>query len=116
MLQLSMYSLLDIKIHYEGADYDSVHDLLSEIGISDPAVTRSIYEYIVEEPATYPKYYLGYLEFVSLKEKAETLWGNDFSLYRFHEFILQKGPCDFTTLNELLDATITNLPEKIGRD
>ena len=49
-IQLSLYSLLDIAIHYEGATYAQAHKMLSSVGISEPSTTRSIYEYIVEEP------------------------------------------------------------------
>ena len=54
-IQLCLYSLADIAIHYEGADYSQIHKMLSSVGISSPASTRSIYEYIVEEPTTYLK-------------------------------------------------------------
>ncbi len=97
-IQLSLYSLVDIAIHYEGAGYSQVHKMLSSVGISTPATTRSIYEYIVEEPTNYLKYYLGYLEIRNLKQEARTLWGNAYSDYRFHKFYLENGPADFTNL------------------
>lgn len=97
-IQLCLYSLLDIAIHHEGASYSQVHKILSSLGISDPAVTRSIYEYIVEEPTNYLKYYLGYLEIMNLKEEAQKLWNKSYSEYRFHKFYLENGPADFTNL------------------
>lgn len=102
-IQLCLYSLLDISIHYEGATYEQVHKMLSSVGISSPATTRAIYEYIVEEPTTYLKYYLGYLEIVELKKEAQSLWGNDYSDCRFHQFYLENGPADFTNLKRLLE-------------
>ena len=30
------------------------------------------------------------------------LWEKDFSLYRFHQFLLEKGPADFQSLREML--------------
>lgn len=97
-IQLGLYSLLDIAIHYEGANYSQVHKMLSSIGISAPSTTRAIYEYIVEEPTTYLKYYLGYLELLELKKEAQILWGNDYSEYRFHKFYLENSPADFSNL------------------
>ncbi|MDE7014646.1 MAG: DUF885 domain-containing protein, partial [Kineothrix sp.] len=97
-IQLCLYSLLDIAIHHEGATYGQVHKILSSVGISDPASTRSIYEYIVEEPTNYLKYYLGYLEIMNLKAEAQKIWGNAYSEYRFHKFYLENGPADFTNL------------------
>ncbi len=102
-IQLCLYSLLDIAIHYEGASYGQVHYMLSSVGISDPATTRSIYEYIVEEPTNYLKYYLGYLEIMNLKEEAKKLWKNAYNEYRFHKFYLENGPADFTNLRLQLE-------------
>ena len=97
-IQLCLYSLLDIAIHYEGATPAQVQGILEKIGITNPASVSAIYEYIVEEPVTYPKYYLGFLEFQALKEEAATLWGDEFSLMRFHRFVLETGPSDFESL------------------
>lgn len=101
-LQLCLYSLLDIMIHYENTSYSQIHKTLASFGITDPASTAAIYEYIVEEPANYPKYYLGYLEILALKEDAQKLWGGTYTDYRFHEFILNYGPADFSTLTNKL--------------
>ncbi len=101
-LQLCLYSLLDIMIHYENAGYSEVHKTLSNFGITSPDTTARIYEYIVEEPANYPKYYLGYLEILALQEDARKLWGADYSNYAFHEFFLKNGPADFPHLKSCL--------------
>ena len=101
-IQLCLYSLLDIAIHYEGANYNQIHKLLSTVGISQPNTTRAIYEYIVEEPSNYLKYYLGYLEILNLKQEAQSLWGNTYSDYRFHQFYLENGPADFPNLLQQL--------------
>ena len=103
-LQLCLYSLLDIMIHYENASYNQVHRTLANFGITSPESTAAIYEYIVEEPANYPKYYLGYLEILALQEKARSLWGINYSDYSFHEFFLQNGPADFNSLAQQLET------------
>lgn len=107
-LHLCLYSLLDIAIHYDGATLNDVQEILKSIGINSPETVTAIYEYIVEEPTGYPKYYLGFLEFQLLQQRARILWGDDFTLYRFHEFVLQVGPSDFTGLNDRLMLTVTN--------
>lgn len=109
-IQLCLYSMLDIIIHYEGASYERICEILSAIGISEDEDIHAIYEYIIEEPCNYLKYYLGYLEIEALKEQAESIWTEDsgenaFSLYRFHTFLLNNGPADFRTLSRLLEAT-----------
>ena len=101
-LQLCMYSLLDIAIHYDGASFAQTQAILKKIGINDPATAASIYQYILQEPVNYLKYYLGFLEFLSLKDTAINLWGDEFSLQRFHKFVLETGPSDFQGLNEKL--------------
>lgn len=96
--QLAMLSLLDIGIHYYGFTFDRAFEILSAYGVNDRAQARDIYEYIVEEPTNYPKYYWGYLEILSLKKEAQHLWGSSYCDYRFHQFFLQSGPSDFDSL------------------
>ena len=104
-LQLCIYSLLDLLIHGEGAGYDQVSELLGRFGITSPEACEAIYTYIAEEPCNYPKYYIGYLEILNLKETAKTYWGDDYSDRRFHRFYLEQGSCDFSSLEELLLMT-----------
>lgn len=101
-MQLCLYSLLDVSIHYDNASYEQIHQVLTSFGIKDPSTTRAVYDYIAEEPANYLKYYLGYLEILSLKEKARELWKEDYNDYRFHQFFLDCGPSDFDTLEMTL--------------
>lgn len=104
-LQLCLYSLLDIMIHYENASYSQVAHVLESFGITEPASTSAIYSYIVEEPCNYLKYYLGYLEICALQEQAQQLWQDSYSDLAFHTFFLNCGPSDFATLQEKLANT-----------
>lgn len=103
-IQLCLYALLDIFIHYDGATPENVCDILSSFGSTNPEAMAAIYAYIAEEPCNYPKYYLGYLEIMELKKQAAALWGENDSafLYRFHCFLLENGPADFGTLTKML--------------
>lgn len=101
-IQLCLYSLLDLEIHYNGADVEKVSDFLSGFGITDPAVVQNVYDYIAQEPANYPKYYVSYLEFEKLKEEAKEKWGEDYSDMRFHQKILETGPCPFPVLRNMI--------------
>ncbi len=101
-LQLCLYSILDIMVHYENASYSQAAQVLNSFGIeSDPAV-RAIYTYVAQEPCNYLKYYLGYLEILNLKDSAQELWGEEYSDYQFHCFLLEAGPADFVSLEEQL--------------
>lgn len=104
-LLLCIYSLLDIKIHYENATPEDVASFLAVFGIDSTSAANAVYCYIADEPCNYLKYYLGYLEIMELKAAAQTAWQNDYSDYAFHSFFLDAGPSDFTSLSELLSLT-----------
>ena len=105
-LQLCLYSLLDISIHYDNASLKQASGLLGQFGITDPKVASSVYTYIVGEPCNYPKYYLGFLEIEALRETARSLWGRNYSDLRFHTFLLDNGPADFLFLQDRLQETL----------
>lgn len=105
-LQLCLYSLLDVMIHYENASYSQVAKLLEGFGITDSTSIKSVYTYIVQEPCNYLKYYLGYLEILSLKETAADVWGDAYTDYAFHCFFLDNGPADFQSLTEQLQKAV----------
>lgn len=102
-LQLCLYSMLDIMIHHENASYNKIASVLQNFGITDEDSILSIYSYIALEPCNYLKYYLGYLEILSLREAAKELWGTEYTDYKFHCFFLETGPSDFTSLAEQLE-------------
>ena len=103
-LLLCLYSLLDMMIHYDGASLEQITAVLNNFGISDPKAAQAIYTYIAEEPANYLQYYVGYLEVLSLQQKARALWGADYSDLRFHTFFLNMGPSDFDSLEQALSS------------
>lgn len=53
---------------------------LKAFGISDEEQIHSLYLTLLEEPANYLKYYLGYLEICKLKESAFYTLSHNFSL------------------------------------
>ncbi len=100
--QLCLYSLLDILIHHKNADLQQTAEVLANFGITNSASVSAVFEYIAEEPANYPQYYLGYLEILLLKDVCREVWGKDYSEYTFHKFFLDNGPTDFGTLSDLV--------------
>ena len=104
-LQLCLYCVCDVLIHYEGASYSQIAKVLSGFGITDSTSMKAIYNYIVQTPCNYLKYYLGYLEILSLQEEAKELWGAEYTDYRFHSFFLDCGPADFASLGQWLAQT-----------
>ena len=87
-------------IHYEGWTFEDTFAFFSKYGIANQSVVREIYELIVSDPANYLKYYIGYLEFLELKKDAMEQQGKNFSQKKFHEAILNAGPCSFPTLRK----------------
>lgn len=92
---LALYSLCDIGVNYEGWSKKKTTKFLSHYSIDDEKVCESIYEAVVEEPANYLQYYVGYLEIVELKNKLLKKYGSDFNLKTFHTAFLSVGPTSF---------------------
>lgn len=100
---LSLYATTDLGIHYEGWTFGDMLAFWDDYGISDQEALREVYELIVEEPAHYLKYHVGYLEFLELKEKAQETYGSDYSDVAFHQAILDIGPAPFSIVEKYLD-------------
>ena len=75
-------------------------DFLNSYGLGHESVAKKIFEIMVEEPANYLSYFIGYFEFLNLKEIAQEAWGEEFSLKEFHEAVLTIGPAPFYLLKE----------------
>lgn len=105
-LLLCLYSYMDIAIHYEGATMEQIESFLAKLGILQKSSVQNVYAYLVEEPGNYLKYYLGYLEFLALKNQAKTLWKEQYSDYTFHKFVLETGNSDFSSLQMQLNQFI----------
>lgn len=103
-LQINLFSLLDISLHYLGASREDILYSLSSFGLPEESAEQ-IYNYIRTSPAVYLKYFVGYLEMAALRNRARAQWGDDFSPLKFHQFVLEAGPSDFTNLTKRLRNT-----------
>lgn len=101
-VNLCLYSLLDIGIHYRGWGLDEAASFLGPFGIADPQVVQEIFQYIVETPANYLKYYWGYLNFLDLRAAEENRLGDAFDLQSFHQRVLEIGPVQFPVLEKYI--------------
>lgn len=99
---LSLYASIDMGIHYDGWSLSDTAAFLNEYGITDGKTIRGIYELVVEEPAHYLKYYIGYLEFLELKTYAKKLLAEEYSDRAFHQAIIRIGPSPFPLLKKYL--------------
>lgn len=99
---LSLYATADMGIHYDGWTLKDAVDFFGGFQITDKQVIKQIYQLIIEEPAHYLKYYIGYLEFLNLKNYAMKKYGDDFSNYKFHGALMKMGPAPFSILKKYL--------------
>ena len=100
---LCLYALSDIFIHYDGYTPEQLSTFLATYGFPEESV-EIIYETLLSEPGAYLPYAIGYLEFIELQKEAKELWGDGYSDYKFHEFLLETGPLPFSILNEIMNA------------
>ena len=101
-MNLCIYSLIDIGIHYRGWDASRTAVFLKAFGINNASTASEIYQYIVETPGNYLKYYWGYLNFLDLKTVCQKRLGDDFDLKEFHRRILDIGPVQFPVLEKYM--------------
>ena len=101
-ISLCIYSLLDLGIHYRGWDQAQAAAFLKAFGITGEQTAAEIYQYIVETPANYLKYYVGYVNFLDLRTQAESLAEEPFSLKEFHRAVLEIGPVPFPVLEKYI--------------
>ena len=99
---LSLYATADLGIHHDGWSLQDMMDFFGGYQITDETTLTEVYHLIVEEPAHYLKYYIGYLEFLELKDFAENMYGEKYSDYRFHEALMRMGPAQFSVLRKYL--------------
>lgn len=106
-MNLCIYSLIDIGIHYRGWEQARVAAFLKAFGITNTSTANEIYQYIVETPGNYLKYYWGYLNFLDLRKSCQNTMGADFDLKKFHQKIMEIGPVQFPVLEKYLKQEFT---------
>ena len=70
---------------------------------------QDLYDMMVEEPGYYPQYFVGYLEFMELRDYVMNELGSDFDEVAYHKVILETGPCDFDILRKQVDKYIESV-------
>ncbi len=99
---LGLYALTDIGIHYEGWSREKVFHFLENYGIAQKNVVDRMYDLIIGCPGNYLKYYIGYLEFLDLKQKCMEKEGKNFSQKKFHKIMLDIGPAPFPIVEKYM--------------
>lgn len=108
LINLALCSRVDLGVNYENWTLTDVNNFFKENGFNN-YYTAELYAYVVEAPANYLSYFIGYLEIMDLKEHCKKQLMENYSEIEFHKLLLDIGPSDFTTLrSEVLKRTSTN--------
>ena len=99
---LSLYALSDIGLHYYGWTEQEMYDFWAGYGITNEKAIKEITQLILSEPGNYLKYYVGYIEFLNLKDVAKQQLRDDYNDLSFHRAILDIGPAPFHIIEEYL--------------
>jgi uncharacterized protein (DUF885 family) len=99
---LCMYARVDIGIHYEGWKEKEVVNYITNF-INDEQKAKQIYATLLEEPAIYLPYAVGYLEIMDLRKQAEEQLQDRFVAKDFHKFLLDIGPAPFGVIQNNMD-------------
>ena len=103
---LGLYAYIDMGIHYDGWELSDVKEFLEQAGVTDEEIVKEIFETMIEEPANYLSYFIGYLEFSALRDQAEKELGDAFVLKDFHQFLLETGPAPFYIIEDYMEDWI----------
>ena len=99
---LSLYAASDIGLHYYGWTAEDMYNFWAGYGITDKDTITEITQLILSEPGDYLKYYVGYIEFLELKDYAKQQFGDDYSDLKFHQAVLDIGPAPFHIIEAYL--------------
>lgn len=96
---LAIPSIVDIGINYDGWNLEKTKVFLAMYGY-DSTIAENLHKSLIEEPANYLQYYVGYLEFVELRDFAKKELKDNFILKDFNKVLLDVGPAPFSILKE----------------
>ncbi len=75
LLNTLLSARIEIGVNYEGWDRDEVVSYVTGLGFGDDFVD-DLMRYVIAEPVNYQMYLVGYLEFLELRDYAETQLGS----------------------------------------
>lgn len=102
---LALCSRVDLGVHYEGWKKKDVRAYLRSFGMDDSQADE-LFQMIIENPANYLSYYIGYQEFHELLTDYKKMAGNKYSLKAYHTEILDAGPCSFDILRRRIKSNL----------
>ena len=98
LYDLMFITRIDLGVNCLGWGFNAVASFCREQGITDREVVGEVFDMVTGNPLLYLPYCMGYLEFVALRDEAESALGDSFDLREFHKFLLDFGPAPFTVI------------------
>ena len=102
---LALCSRVDLGVHYEGWKKKDVRAYLRSFGM-EKSQADELFQMIIENPANYLSYYIGYQEFCELLTDYKNKAGKQYSLKAYHTEILDAGPCSFDILRKRIESNL----------
>lgn len=99
---LCLYGLCDIGVHARGWDKTDLLSFIRQYGNYSEETAASLYSAVIDEPASYLKYTVGYLELDRLKSLFKEEAGTSYEEKLFHTYVLDMGPCSFSLLEKYI--------------
>lgn len=99
IINLSLCSRIDMGVNYEGWTLADTCKFFEDNGFNS-TYAADVYTYVVETPANYLSYFIGYLEILDLKEAYKNQEMENYSEKDFHKKLLDIGPADFETIRK----------------
>lgn len=104
LINLALCSRVDLGVNYEGWTLNDVNAFFNENGFKS-YYGADLYSYVVQSPAVYLRYFIGYLEIMELKDEYQRLKMENYSEKEFHKAFLEIGPADFETIRQEMLGT-----------
>ena len=106
IFNLCLYAQIDIGVNYDCWSEDDLLKYLGNYGITDKKVASQVFDIVVDDPANYLQYVVGYIEFTELREEAEDALEDDFNAKEFHTFLLDTGDAPFYIIEKYMQDWI----------
>lgn len=104
---LGLHALMDLNINYYGWDEAQVGEYLKQyFDLEQSDVISTIYHAMKNDPSNYMAYYVGYLEIVTMRDRAQEILKDKFQIKEFHRFLLDIGPAPFTVIEPYFEAWV----------
>lgn len=101
IINLALSSRIDLGVNYEGWTLEDTKKFFEDNGFNS-YYAADVYSYVVEAPANYLSYFIGYLEIMDLKKAYKNQEMENYSEQEFHKRLLDIGPADFETVRKYM--------------